>query len=88
MKKSLGNGAEGKRLIHEIVPYFGCPYNWSFPVLLPILRVTFFSSCYRGFYVSQPCFLMEWSFCCDDDDDDADDDDGDDDDDATSGSSR
>ena len=56
--------------------------------MLPILKVTFFSSRYRVFCVSQPCFLMGWSFCCDDDDDDADDDDGDDDDDATSGSSR
>ena len=57
-------------------------------MLLQILTVRSFSSCYRGFSVSQPCFLTEWSFCCDDDDDDADDEDGDDDNDATSGSSH
>ena len=52
-------------------------------VLLQILTASSFSSCCRGFSVSQPCFLMDWSLCFDDDNNDVDDDDGDD---ATSGS--
>ena len=80
MKRSLRNGAEGKGAYHEIVQCFGCP------VLLQILRVIFFSSCYRDFGVPQPCFLMEWSVCWDTDDD-VDDHDGDNGDGATSSSS-
>ena len=55
MKRSLRSGAEGKEAYHEIIQCFGCP------VLLQILRVIFFSSCYRDFHMGTSNVLVEIS---------------------------